>query len=65
MTILLSISDAISAGLDFEAALQDPEMVKLQASQQVSHPCPCLPARTFYSLETAFCLISRLTHRLM
>jgi hypothetical protein len=28
-------ADAIVAGLDFEAALQDPNMVKLQASQQV------------------------------
>lgn len=31
----VTLRDAIVAGLDFEAALQDPNMVKLQASQQV------------------------------
>lgn len=33
--MLCTLADAIVAGLDFEAALQDPNMVKLQASQQV------------------------------
>jgi hypothetical protein len=31
----VTLRDAIVAGLDFEAALQDPDLVKLQASQQV------------------------------
>ena len=35
-------ADAIVAGLDFEAALQDPDMVKLQASQQVHEVIPAL-----------------------
>ena len=35
-------ADAITAGLDFEQALQDPDMVKLQASQQVRLCICCL-----------------------
>lgn len=43
--------DAISAGLDFEEALQDPEMVKLQASQQVSpvYPAPGLKPQSHWA----------------
>lgn len=38
--VWFAAADAIVAGLDFEAALQDPDMVKLQASQQVRTVVP-------------------------
>ena len=41
---VLLLTDAITAGLDFEQALQDPEMVKLQASQQVRTVTAIMPA---------------------
>ena len=40
----LVCTDAITAGLDFEQALQDPDMVKLQASQQVRIVVAVTPA---------------------
>jgi len=38
------VADGITAGLDFDAALKDPTMVKFQSSQQVPHcPVPAVP----------------------
>ena len=37
--LLCSAAEGLAAGLDFEAALQDPSMVKMDSSAQVTASC--------------------------